>query len=653
MRHFFSCLFICFLFHNSHCQNVNISGVVIDSVTTMSIAYAAVGLKEIGIGTITNTDGRFSLVIPSSATQKNLTISFLGYKRIEITISALSKNNVFKLKPDPLSIREVVILPDDAIRILLYRAFKAIPNNYPDKPMMYQGFYREVKRANDTLNLNFIEAILDVYKNTYTNNHNYGQIRVVQSRKNTFPGIDTINNVNFYGGPHFPHTYDFVFSRSSFINPKYYKRYKYKLLDVIRNETDSIYVIGFSRNDDTIQSGYSGKLFIETKSLAYIGAEIKESGEVRRKMSSVFDSKFYKQGDAFTRIGYFNHNEKWHISYVSKTSEGYNNISGKKDYHETEYVTTSIFSDSVKPIPYDQQFDLHDILSIKAQNYHDSYWKDFNILMQNEALSRQIELFYNNVEAKYILDKSYPKRKSSRDIINKIVNNFSGDFGLAYLPFHSPETKFQIGYDSENGSTLSILKTLKRSNLSIALNSTFYFAFNKHVALYYGGLLYEIGDNQNFNTWDLGIRYRSLITSRGRPWFLDYGLGFSNGEYLLDLGITDNAVNGLKINGEKLNSDKIQVLIGKSYNGIKPNLSLRCKTGIHTEIFINGSYLFTLDTKDIVAFKEASGFFLTRKKVVLSADDVRMQLTTDNLQQKTTTVAIKSYQIVMGVNINL
>jgi hypothetical protein len=634
----------------SYCQTFEIYGKVIDSSTSLPIPYASVGIRKMGLGAITNSEGKFRIVLPEKTKGQSLSVSFMGYKPFRQNIDEIQLPFVCRLKPDTFALHEVIISPDTLYR-LLARAYRLIPRNYPDQPVSYKGFYRETIRANDTLYLNFTEAILQVYKDSYSNNHNFGQIKIEKSRKNTFPGIDTINNIRFFGGPFFPHSKDFVFSRASFINPKYYKRYQYQLLDKIKVDDEDVYVIGFQRHDDTIQNGYSGKLYIEKNTLAYLGVEIAVSADAASKSKTFFESPFYKHGASKSKVVYSKYNGKYHISYVTYTSEGYNVLLDKKDYHELEYITTSIQTDSVKPIPYADQFGFCEVLSVKAQDYSSSFWKGYNILQETNALSKQMEHLHTNTEAEKILAKKYPQKKSKRDALINIIGKLSFSYGIGYLPFSSPGGLYQLSLTNSNGNTLTISKDLGNFNFSMTDYGKFCYSLTRHFAVFYSPRSTLI-PNQKHDSYDWGISYRVPITSKGRPWFLDFGLAYSGTDNMIKLSKTENLSDGMDIGNKDLNASKLEVFIGKRNTGIRPDLSITRKTGRFFELFINGSYLIAIDSKDIIKLREASGFFLCRKKAVIPTDNSNVHLTIDNIPQKESNLVVKPFQIIFGIRLN-
>lgn len=643
LRIYITLFFTIFIKTTSLTQTIEIKGLVVDSATLSPIAYASVGIKSLGMGTITNQQGNFTLKLPSSAIKKKVEIQFLGYNTYSFFVQSVKMQRTLKLVPSPKEIREVIVVPQDTLRNLLRLAYRAIPKNYPTEPTMYTGFYRSVQKANDTLYLNFIEAILEVYKDTYKENHNFGQIRIIKSRKNNFPGLDTINNVRFYGGPFVPHSLDFIFSRSDFIHPKHLKDFQYWLLDTKKNDNDDVYVIGFEGKGDSIK----GVLYLDAKTLAYIGAEIHESGEKRNKGRSLL--RQYKYGDADKKVGYIKQNGKWHLGYTTFNSTGYNTEMNKKVYKNIEYVTTSIRTDSVKPIPYEQEFAPLDILSIKAEDYLTNSWKDYTIIEETSSMDVQIQNTYRNEESLKILSRKYPTKKNKRDEIFSVLSHFSYDFGVGYLPFSSPGGLYKISYSDNSGNRVLHESKVEPFDYSLSLYSKIAYTFDKHWGLFFSSVS-SVSSKQTYNSLDFGVKYFTPLFKHGRKWFADLGIAYSNANYKLKLGNAEKIGSELIVKSKRFEVNRIDLFLGKRLSGIKPELSIKYKLGKFRSLSLSASSLIEFCGSDRLYFKESSGFFLTKKTQSIPANDNHLQLSIDNETKNESNLSILPYQVILGLN---
>ena len=93
-------------------QELTILGRRVDAETGEPLPYASIYVGK-GRGTLTNIEGNYRL---SLSEQDVLTISYVGYEKLKIAASKMSK--IVKLKPFERELREVVVSPIDEINIL-------------------------------------------------------------------------------------------------------------------------------------------------------------------------------------------------------------------------------------------------------------------------------------------------------------------------------------------------------------------------------------------------------------------------------------------------------------------------------------------------------------------------------------------------------
>jgi len=88
-------------------QERSITGSVSDRSTNESLPGASVLVKGTTIGSITDIDGKFTLMAPS--TESILVVSYIGYETTEIPVGILSSFNI-QLVPSKTSLQEVVVV---------------------------------------------------------------------------------------------------------------------------------------------------------------------------------------------------------------------------------------------------------------------------------------------------------------------------------------------------------------------------------------------------------------------------------------------------------------------------------------------------------------------------------------------------------------
>ncbi len=167
-------------------QKITVSGVAVDKETREPLPFASVGIKGKSIGTITNLQGEFDFHIPNDYRNEILVISMLGYVNYEAPVWTLPANPTFELSKSTTVLNEVVVTDSlsggDILRIALSR----IDTNYPMKPFMMEGFYRDVKKVAST-NISLLEAAVKIYDEDYAEPRNKyklrERVRLIEVRK--------------------------------------------------------------------------------------------------------------------------------------------------------------------------------------------------------------------------------------------------------------------------------------------------------------------------------------------------------------------------------------------------------------------------------------------------------------------------------------
>lgn len=625
-------------------QSFVLHGRILDSETGLPLPYATISVNQLGIGTACNQDGDWSLRIPASGANAKLSINFMGYTPQVHNIANLSETSTIKLVPSHFDLAEVVVVPRDFIFELLGKAYKAIPENYPTKPTMCDGFYRETQRANDTLFLYFDEAVLNVYKNTYKDTRNFGQIRIEKSRKNVFPGIDSINDVRFYGGPHFPNDLDIVFSRWDFIKPSEYKNWVYELAGVFKDSLSEVYTITF-KNRKAPNSNFQGRMFIDKNSLAYVGFELRRAGLSVFSQTGNTSDMTYIPGNTNIKIGYVEKDGKYNLGYITYKTNGINTLSKSRIYKDIEYVTTSIKTDSVSPIPFSQQFDYTDILSIEAQNYDQSYWKDYNILQESNKMNIQTNLLYQKEEAMQQLTKVYNIELTEQEKALLFLKRFSFDGGFAFLPVNYRGGQHSISY-SDNKVVAD--KAVSSKFFGISTMDGIRFELTKHWTIFstISAALYGVDQIQ----YDLGMSYRISLAPSGRWVFLDLGLAASGSNTKIDICSLNNINNNVSIDGKTFDSKTINLKAGKSGFGVRPVAGLAVRMGKRYELFMDGSYFLPfLFKREYLQFKEAEGPIFGKKSAKIDWNDPGLVFKVDDKTINKPCFDVEPYQFRIGI----
>jgi hypothetical protein len=161
----------------STAQKITVSGKVVDKETKEPLQFATVGIVGKSIGTITNLQGEFDFHIPGELRNNILAITMLGYKTFEAPAwSLLSDSLVIQAEKSNLVLKEVVVSDSLKGGDILHIALSRIDQNYPDKPFMMEGFYRDLKKVADTY-VSLLEAAVKIYDEDYKEPRNKFKLR--------------------------------------------------------------------------------------------------------------------------------------------------------------------------------------------------------------------------------------------------------------------------------------------------------------------------------------------------------------------------------------------------------------------------------------------------------------------------------------------
>ena len=623
-------------------QPFTLHGKIIDASSKVPLAYATLSINKLGIGTASNMDGDWTLQVPASAASEVLSVSFMGYTSRTVNISELSGNATIQLQPKSYQMAEIVVTGNDFCKEFLKKAWDAIPQNYPTQPTLCEGFYRETERLKDSTFLYFNEAVLDVYKNSYKNTTNFGQIRVEKSRKNVFPGIDSINDVRFYGGPHFPNDLDIVFSRWDFIRPSDYSNWKIELIGSLKDSVSNIYILSF-KNKKLPNSSFQGKMYIDRDSYAFVGFDFWRAG-LSNLAAAQLPNMEYVPGMTSVKIGYIEQNGIYNLGYINYKTNGLNTASKKRIYKDIEYVTTSIQKDSVTPIPFSQQFDYTDILSIEAQPYDSSYWKDYNILEQSKLMNNQANLSYKKEEALQQLTKTYNRELTAEEKALLFLKRFTFDGGIAYLPVHYTGGTHDLTYQGNTWGSQEV----KTTAFGISSMDGIRFELNKKWSLTgtISTALYGVEQLQ----MDLGAAYRISLAPSGRLIFMDLGMAASNVTTRLELCKLSNPGGNLVLDGKTFDSKNLVLKAGRTGFGLKPSIGFSVRMGKQYELFTDASWFQSLLFKrDYLQLKEADGFFLTRQSVKTEWNNPALQLKVNGQTMNSPRFEVQPWNVRIGI----
>lgn len=336
-----------------------ITGKVIDA-SKKPVPFAHILINLSNRGTVTNGEGEFQLYL--RPTDHELLITSIGYKSKRLSLDGSKTRYEIELTEDLVLLGEVVITPKDYAQELIKSAIKNIHKNYSQSTELISGFLRE-RFSKDSLGREYyhiVESQLEVLKESYKDEHRYGQVRLRQSVNVTESEIDS--EMKIYGGGHLVHRLDFVIRRDGFLDTTRMKKYQYEIQDTLRYNGHEVVKVHYAKND----SSERGNVFIDLDHLAFIKIEYFQDSE---RAGNLFDS--HKRIYIQVTTEYFQSNGLWRIGYINYET---------KFFYKSPFFLNSIFSTHdfvpfTDEIPYHERLHFSQYLLEATKSADTSLWK--------------------------------------------------------------------------------------------------------------------------------------------------------------------------------------------------------------------------------------------------------------------------------------
>jgi hypothetical protein len=385
---------------NDSAGQIIIKGIVRDKLTRDPLPFASVGVAEGQVGTVTNSDGYFTLRLPQKYLSGFLLISHLGYLSQQIPVSLMDQQEVLiELDRRVISIQEVLIRYIDPLSLITKSIDQRKVNNSHD-PVYLTSFYREGVYKNDRI-INFSEAIFLVYKSSYEYDEAHDQVKLLKSRKIQNLAQDDTVQLKLKAGILTGLQLDIMKTLPDFLEEEFFMNYDYTYSDLLSYNEKDVFALTFKPKPERVESIYSGTLYIDKDNFALLGADFriddsrleKAAWNLVQKKSRKLIVKFVK---ATYSVNYSNYNGKYYLNHIRSDLHIRTRLRGHfsgDDFHTfLEIATCKI--DTVNVTRFSKQEELKPgiIFSDRVYTYDDDFWGMYNTITPetklNEALSR-------------------------------------------------------------------------------------------------------------------------------------------------------------------------------------------------------------------------------------------------------------------------
>ncbi|WP_235817916.1 carboxypeptidase-like regulatory domain-containing protein [Formosa haliotis] len=157
-------ILMCLFFLSSYAQT-ELKNKIVDFNTLVPIESASIYVKNTTIGTISNADGKFVLLVPNAMANDTLVISSIGYKSFKTLVKDFDNTAEIYLEEDIAALDEVLLVADTRPKTgneIVQRMIERLPDNLPDFPYLEKGFLRH-KEQNKKEFKWLIESAITLY----------------------------------------------------------------------------------------------------------------------------------------------------------------------------------------------------------------------------------------------------------------------------------------------------------------------------------------------------------------------------------------------------------------------------------------------------------------------------------------------------------
>ncbi|MEI7662830.1 MAG: carboxypeptidase-like regulatory domain-containing protein [Bacteroidota bacterium] len=378
---------------------VTINGVLKDAKTGEKIRYATIAVPNTGIGTVTNSDGEFTLKVNNSLHAEYFEVSHMSYATAKYKISdAVGKDQAYYLDLQPIMLKEISVIPGDA-REVVEMAIRNIGRNYSEVPNMMTGFYREsIRQRRDYLSI--AEAVVDIYKAPYSG-YQIDQVKIYKGRKGSnVKKTDTLM-VQLQGGPNVSMLLDIVKNTDLSIALDNLNNYQFEFGSVVTIDNKLNWVINFSPAVEIEEPLYFGKLCISQDNFAITRAEFSLDLRDEGKASRVFIQKkpmglHFKPTSTSYLVTYKEQKGKYFLNYVRvdlKFTCDWKRRLFKNHYTVmSEVAITDRREDSIVKFANQDVFRKNMVFTEKVQAFADvDFWGEYNIIEPEISIENAIK----------------------------------------------------------------------------------------------------------------------------------------------------------------------------------------------------------------------------------------------------------------------
>ena len=389
-------------------QAQRISGTIVDSLTGEPLAFSHVGIFNTSYGTISNIEGKFSIIVPEEHKEGKLSSSYLGYELMSISISSISldKELTIRLKSTVTKLPESIITVKE--QSIIEEAIEGIPTNHDQNEMQLRAFWRaSIKNDSDQF-VQMTEYAFDMFRYGDAGEEN-NNMKILRGR--------LARDTSFFadiGGMQIGVTPPSLFTSSllkghPILDKKVIKKHTYKITDVTSYDGRAVYVVSFKPRAKTSGKLFEGEILLDTESLAFVKISFIKwiDQENPEKIFNTFSLASMIAGlgastmDKYKiELNYQLINGQWYLSHANYDIK-WTMRRNKDDVvrpvtFKANFVVTDIKKENIVVPPADELAS-KEILERQVSKNSNEFWKDYNYLMADNNFE---ELFQEILDRK-------------------------------------------------------------------------------------------------------------------------------------------------------------------------------------------------------------------------------------------------------------
>lgn len=385
-----------------------LEGILLDKDTHQPIEAGTVGVMNTSIGSVTNTNGEFRLILPDSLSNSEIVFSHLGHEQQTMPSEILAGNkSMIALEAKVFPIQEVVVRVVNPLRVL--REMKeSRKKNYATTPVYMTTFYREgIERKNKFISLT--EAVFKLYKASYPSGASSDQVKLLKMRRisNRFEKDTVIAKMK--SGINACLMLDIIRDMPDFLLPEENeKSYTYVPTDITIIDDRLTNVIYFEQKPGVNQPLYRGELYIDAENDALVRASFELHPEYIEKATDMLVEKKSKglsitpQKVTYT-ISYKAYNGIYYIHHIRGDLhfriKKRKLLSGSSPLHTWfEIVTCKIETHNVNRFTRNETLPARTIFAETNFIYDKNFWENFNVIPPEDKLNESIGKISSKIE---------------------------------------------------------------------------------------------------------------------------------------------------------------------------------------------------------------------------------------------------------------